>query len=96
MRIIYHLLLLLLLVSCKQSEKDKIVETMNAWSGKEVVFAAGIPFSVLGEDTLEYTIPQSTYKIITYADSTGCMGCKLQLKDWKYFINEFTLKSLIS
>lgn len=88
MKIIYHLLLLLFLVSCKQSEKDKMLEMMNAWSGKEVSFVAGVPFSVLGKDTLEYAIPSSAYKIITYADSTGCIGCKLQLKNWQYFIKE--------
>lgn len=61
---------------------------MNDWSGKEVVFAAKMSFSILGEDTLAYIIPQSSYKIITYADSIGCMGCKLQLKDWQHFIEE--------
>lgn len=28
------------------------------------------------------------YKILTYVDSVGCIGCKLQLTEWKKYIME--------
>lgn len=34
------------------------------------------------------TIGEQKMKIVVFADSTGCTGCKLQLDAWKYYMEE--------
>ena len=41
-----------------------------------------------GRDTTDYTVPQSSHKIVMYVDSVGCTSCKLQLHKWNELIHE--------
>lgn len=44
-------------------------------------------FTSYAKDTVDYDLV-SRYKILVYADSLGCMSCKLRLDLWKDFMAE--------
>lgn len=56
--------------------------------GKEIHFPEKPIFTRFINDTLDYSIPQSKFKILLSVDSTECTGCKLQLDRWKDYISE--------
>ncbi|MDR2139631.1 MAG: DUF1573 domain-containing protein [Tannerella sp.] len=75
------------LFSCKREKgKDDICKTVAEWQGREIVFPDGLVFTRLGKDTVTSLLPASGYKVLSYTDSLGCTGCKLQLSKWKEFI----------
>lgn len=86
MRNTYIILLFALLLSCRESEKEKIMRIVSEWQDKKVIFPTNILFTRFGADTLDYSIPQTKNKILVYVDSIGCTSCKLQLPRWKNFI----------
>lgn len=86
MRNTYIILLFALLLSCRESEKEKIMRIVSEWQDKKVIFPTNILFTRFGTDTLDYSIPQTKNKILVYVDSIGCTSCKLQLPRWKNFI----------
>ena len=84
------LLSLITLLSCgKQKSDNELLPIVKEWYGKEVKFPERPVFTLYGKDTVDYSIPQSTYKVLVYVDSTGCLDCKLQLQKWKELI-EYT------
>ena len=79
----------LFLYSCKEKDQSKeIARIVTEWQGKEIVFPENIVFSSYEQDTTEYEIPDSGYKVLLYVDSIGCTSCKLQLHKWSEFIKE--------
>lgn len=76
------------LYSCKDATKKDVYRIVADWQGKEVIFPDDIVFTHFGQDTVQYQIPESDYKILLYVDSVGCTSCKLQLNKWKEFIAE--------
>ena len=88
------LVLLPIFFSCKNEQKEKekekqIMELVNEWQGKQIVFPENSIFTRYLTDTTDYQIPQSEYKVLIYVDSIGCTSCKLQLHKWKELI-EYT------
>ena len=86
------LALLPIFFSCKNEQKEKetqIVQLVNEWQGKQIVFPESITFTRYLTDTTDYQIPNSEYKVLIYVDSIGCTSCKLQLPKWKELI-EYT------
>lgn len=83
-----NIFVILLLFSCKESERERIFRIVSAWQGKEIIFPEKMTFTYFGKDTLNYTIPESEYKILVYIDSIGCTSCKLKLDVWKNFIKQ--------
>lgn len=79
---------ILFLTSCKESGKENISYLIKEWLGKEVIFPNNMNFTVEGGDTVDNTLFDKPYTIMTYADTVGCIGCKLQLANWKSFIIE--------
>jgi len=78
-----------LLNSCKEnSQKKETTQIVKEWHNKKVVFPDNLIFTIYGKDTVDYTIPESSYKILMYVDSIGCTSCKLQLHKWKEFIQQ--------
>ena len=71
--------------SCKESEKDKIARLVEEWEGKEILFPAHSFFTIQGKDTVDFSLADADYKVVTYIDSVGCTSCKLQLIRWKLF-----------
>lgn len=81
-------LILTLLVSCKQtSNADKVVQVVQAWQGREVLFPGNPVFTIYGQDTIDYNFRNADYKVVSYVDSVGCLSCKLQLDKWKDIIH---------
>lgn len=78
----------LLMVSCSESEKERLSRLVQEWDGKEILFPAHSTFTIQGKDTVDFDFQNATFKIVTYVDSTGCMGCKLFLSRWKSFMTK--------
>ncbi len=87
-RLLFLLLGVLCLVSCKESEKERIARLVNEWEGKEIKFPPHSVFTIQGKDTVTMDYRNAEYKVITYVDSIGCTSCKLQLHRWKELIAE--------
>lgn len=81
-------LLLPVLFSCQESDKQRLTRLVQEWDGKEVVFPDRSVFTVQGRDTVAFSWADSPYRIVTYVDSIGCASCKLQLPKWKQLIAE--------
>lgn len=88
MRLSNFLLLLfsILLLSCKENKKEEISQLVKEWQGKEILFPQKMIFTHNTTDTVDYVIPQSSYKVLIYVDSLGCTSCKLQLNKWKELV----------
>ena len=76
-----------LFISCNGKKKKDIARLVEAWQGKTVLFPEKMVFTSY-RDTVDYRIPESGYKVVTYVDSVGCTSCKLQLSEWKKLIRE--------
>ena len=63
------------LISCQQTEKEKLEELVKNWNGKEVLFPTNPSFTLYGKIPVDFKIPVSDYKIVTYVDSLGCSSC---------------------
>ena len=87
-----YILLIIFLGSCNNGQKEKekqMLQLVNEWQGKQVVFPENAVFTRYLTDTTDFRIPQSGYKVLVYVDSMGCVDCKLQLYKWKELI-EYT------
>lgn len=74
--------------SCTQKRQtDAVVQVVSDWRGKEIKFPEDIVYTIQGVDTVAYSITDKQYKILTYIDQNGCTSCKLNIKEWKHFIN---------
>lgn len=80
------------IIACTPSKKSVDV-MVNQWLGKEIILPEKPIFTRLMKDTIAFNISQATMKIVTYADTADCMGCKLQLNKWKEFMS--TVSSFI-
>lgn len=78
-------LLVLLCMSCENKERARVTNLLRSWEHREVLFPENPIFTIYGKDTLDWNI-QDKYKILTYVDTMGCLGCKLQLLEWKQLI----------
>lgn len=73
------------LIACTPNKKS--VEVIaDKWVGKEIIFPEKPIFTRSIKDTTTFNISQAAMKIVTYTDTTDCMGCKLQLNKWKEFM----------
>ena len=90
--VLVYILLIAALFSCDNEQKEKekqILQLVNEWQGKQIVFPENAVFTRYLTDTTDFQIPQSEYKVLVYVDSTGCTSCKLKLNKWKKLI-EYT------
>lgn len=78
----------LLSIFDKSADGNHISTLISQWEGKEVLFPKNMVFTRFASDTIDYTIPDSTKKVIVYVDSIGCISCKLQLHKWESFIKQ--------
>ena len=82
------LFILLFLTSCKENKGERIAQLIQTWENREIKFPDNSVFTIQGKDTVDFEIKDSDFKIVTYIDSTGCTGCKLQLLEWLDFMQE--------
>ena len=59
---------------------------LTEWIGREIIYPNNMVFTLWGSDTVDYIKPVSSYTIVSYVDSIGCVSCKLQLAEWKVLI----------
>lgn len=59
---------------------------VTEWQGKEIRFPQDMVFTRFTTDTVDFTLPESSHKILVFVDSIGCTSCKLQLHRWKELI----------
>ena len=85
---IYLFLLFLLLTSCEENKGERILRWIQSWECLEIIFPKIALFTIQGKDTVDFDWVNVDFKIVTYVDSTGCTGCKLQLLEWSDFIQE--------
>lgn len=78
-----------LLISCNNVEKKNIISVLNYWKQHEILFPKNMIFTIQGKDTVDYSM-DGDYKILSYIDSSGCVSCRLKLKDWMKFMSEAT------
>lgn len=76
------------LFSCGDENEEETSRLITKWLGKEIVFPNRMIFTLQGKDTVDFSLFHSSYAIVSYVDSTGCVSCKLQLSRWKTFIEE--------
>ncbi|MEQ3161584.1 DUF1573 domain-containing protein [Parabacteroides goldsteinii] len=75
------ILLMLTFLSCSQKGKEPFTDFIKEWEGKEIVFPDNMAFIRYATDSMDYSM-DSTYKVLTYVDTTGCSSCKLRLDEW--------------
>lgn len=78
----------ILLASCRESKQDKMMHLVKKWNDKTIVFPQQMTFTAFrGDSVVECKKKYSTYAIVTYVDSIGCMSCKLKLSEWGDFMS---------
>ena len=85
-RLLFYIGIVILFQSCQESREKHINRLVKEWQKKEIVFPKNPIFTVLMDDTVDFKIKESNRKIVIYVDSSGCVSCKLRLKEWKEFI----------
>lgn len=91
-KLIYCFIFILYLCACTESEKNRLSCLVSEWTGKEILYPNNLTFTLWGQDTVETAFSKAPYKIVSYVDSVGCIGCKLQIFTWKAFISELNLR----
>jgi hypothetical protein len=84
---------LLCFCSCRNPAQKHYKELLQEWVGKKVYFPDNLVFTVEGKDTVDFSIA-GNYKILVYADSSGCISCKLRLNDWKTWMQSKRMDSV--
>lgn len=85
---VFYILIMILLCSCGESQKDHIEQLVKAWDGRIIYYPADLKFCSFKKDSMyNLQMPVREYTIVSYVDSIGCMSCKLQLQDWKLLIS---------
>ncbi|WP_217932291.1 DUF1573 domain-containing protein [Bacteroides caecimuris] len=89
-RLVSLMLIAILLLSCKESEQNRIARLVNEWNGKTIQFPDSICLTSYAGDTVmtKYTRERSSYTILNYVDTIGCVSCRLQLPRWKTMMEE--------
>ena len=77
-----------MLASCEESREEAMLRLVQEWNGKEIKFPTRSVFTIQGKDTVDFQFQNAEYKVVTYVDSVGCTGCKLQLPRWKELMTE--------
>lgn len=86
MKYIIFVILALVIFSCRNSQRESILTTLQEWEHKEIRFPSHSIFTIQGRDTVDFQL-QEKFKIITYIDSLGCLSCKLHLSEWRNLIH---------
>ena len=77
----------LFMVSCNP-QKKQITEALSQMMNKEIVFPNALQAKILGRDTIVDVLKKPGYKIVTYADSSGCTDCRMNFYGWKLKMDE--------
>lgn len=83
------ILLLLAALSCTTGNKGKkeIEQLVKEWQGKEIIIPSDMVYTHNAKDTIDWQPETADFKVLVFADSLGCVSCKLQLPRWKEFMD---------
>ena len=89
-RLIGYIFITITLMSCQDSEQNRIARLVNEWNGKIISFPDSICLTSYRDDTVitKYVRERSSYTILNYVDTIGCVSCRLQLLRWKDMMKE--------
>lgn len=87
MKPINWIFLLLIFLSCQNSQKEQVRTILQEWEGRTIQYPEKMVFTIRGNDTVDFSLA-GKYKILSYVDSTGCTSCKLGLKEWSEYISQ--------
>ncbi len=89
-RLVSLIFIAILLLSCKESEQDRIARFVNEWNGKIIQFPDSICLTSYTSDTVmtKFERDNFSYTILNYVDTIGCVSCRLQLLKWKEMMEE--------
>lgn len=79
----YLYILIFFLLSGCNSNRQKIQEIVNHWSGREIIFTDSLSMKIFGRDTCADIMAAHKYKILNYIDTSGCGECQLRFYDWR-------------
>lgn len=74
--------------SCSHMDKSNVAKVVNKWVGKDISFPQRMSCKLFYNDSDGNELLGKRYKIVLYVDPYGCSECKLQLSDWRKFIEE--------
>ena len=83
-----YIFLAIFCVSCYESKEKHIIKLVSEWEGRQIIFPEDVAYTLYGKDTISMYEHDSCYKILTYIDSTGCVGCRLNLDRWLLFAEQ--------
>ena len=55
----------LFMVSCAESDKERLSKLVKEWEGKEILFPAHSTFTIQGKDTVDFNFKDTEYKIVS-------------------------------
>lgn len=88
MKVLHYLLILLLfLFACQDKKEEKNKQIIENLLGQKIQIPPNAIMTYWGEDTISQ-LPDKSYTIVNYIDSTDCINCKLQTFEWKEFMNK--------
>lgn len=89
-RLLSLVFMFVLIVSCKETETERLTRLVNEWNGKTIYYPDSMRLTAYSLDSvkIKYDKEQSMYTILNYVDSIGCLSCKLQLKRWKELMED--------
>ena len=79
---------LLIITACQDKKKEEAINSVKEWIGKEILFPKNSIFTIRGKDTIDFSLNESDYKIVSYIDTAGCVACQLKLAEWQRFMGE--------
>lgn len=79
---------LLIITACQDKKKEEAINSVKEWIGKEILFPKRSVFTIRGKDTIDFSLNESDYKIVSYIDTAGCVSCQLKLTEWRRFMDE--------
>ena len=69
LKLLVCLCAVVLVVSCKETEEQRIAWHIKYWENKEVLFPKDYAFTVYGKDTVDFPWESAEHKILVYVDS---------------------------
>ena len=78
---------LFILFSCT-NKKNHLEIITNQWIGTEIILPKTVDSATPSVDAANFNSIEKRCKILIYADSIGCVSCKLNLSGWKLFIED--------
>jgi hypothetical protein len=78
------------MISCNKSEHDTDRKVVTEWLGKTIIIPGNLTPQIL-DNSLNFNFDESTFKIVCYVDSDGCVPCRMRLQSWNELIDKYKL-----